>query len=165
MFKEKKLLVRLIIKAPSKNPRTGEASEEIVVTVRPGWSNVGAYSMALPGGKIEKSDYIDALVSEESASKEELIAVAMIAIIREIKEELGLLIEKEWLIYVGSSTNEAKWTTHVLAVKLPEKPVLLVDPGSAGTLWIDEQRIRKDSIGLFADHLYLAQWGLEVLSK
>ncbi len=159
-----KILARIVMRAPSVHPKSGAVEKEIVFTVRPGWSNIGKYENALPGGKIEDND----LLSEEKERDVEsldLIAIGLRAIIREVLEELDYLIDQSSIVFVTSDTNEAGWTTYYYAVDLAEKPMLSVDSESAGTLWVGEAHIKDGTAKVFADHLAFTLLAIETLDS
>lgn len=162
---------RAVLIAPDINPKTGQVySEEVVFTLRPGWSKVGKYEPALPGGKIEAAagDF-EGIVDEALddpyliITMEQMIVAGLHAVEREISEELGIIVAPGLLGFVDVSTNPQGWTTYSYAAELPEKPTLLVKPESAGTRWISVQRLLEGKPKLLSGHLGIARRALQSL--
>ena len=145
-------VARMVMRAPVVHPKKAEeVGKEVIFVVRPGWSNVGKYEFALPGGKIEEIDFLGGAIPAE-ISDAELRVVALRAVVREIAEELGISLSHELLRFVTESTNDSGWTSLVYATDLPQKPATLVYPDSAGTLWLPQEGILAGEYQLFADH-------------
>ena len=144
-------VARLVLRAPVVHPKTGvEIGKEVLLTLRPGWSNLGAYELTIPGGKIEPADF--AFQPVVQFSQEEFQAVGMRTAVREISEELGICVAHNLIEFVLKSTNELDWTTLVYAADLDTKPTLQVVPDSAGTLWLPEVQLLQGFFPIFADH-------------
>jgi 8-oxo-dGTP pyrophosphatase MutT (NUDIX family) len=167
-----KHIARVVLKVPDLNPKNGNLSKfEVLAIVRPGWSNVGAYLPALPGGKIERIDFsptIDAATFDDPLfiiTLEQMILAGIEAVKREILEELGLTLATSLIHYIHSSTNAAGWTTHAYGANLPEKPLVVVQPDCAGVLWISEERILAGNPEMLDGHLDITKTGLKVLAQ
>ncbi len=156
---EKKLVSRVALFAPDTKAIQPHLPpvQEVICTIRPSWSKVGAYEMALPGGKIDSVDY-DNLKQTEMLTDVEAGANAAA---RELWEELGIELAPTVLRYILESTNDSGWTTLLYAAFLQEKPALQVLPESAGTVWLDATAVAEGNIPLFAEHAYLVIQALE----
>lgn len=160
-------IARAVLRVPDMNPKNGEVSaHEVLFTLRPSWSNVGKYETALPGGKIKKDDFEDAgeLDFEDPAlilTMEQMIQAGITAAEREVLEELGLTIAPELLAFADKSTNKSGWTTWAYVADLPEKPTVQVKPDSAGTRWMDEQKILKGNPRMLQGHLGITRRSLK----
>lgn len=173
----KNLVARLTLKVPlQRYDGTGPVGpvigHEVAVTARPGWSKYGANELALPGGKIEQIDLDKAFQhfpEKEILStpdEELLIAAAMIAVLREIEEELqpDMILREQDLHFVGISENNG-YTTYSFVMQLSRKPELRVKPDSGGTLWLSEADLMRSKIPLFADHGKMVEESLQLLNK
>ena len=167
-----KHVARVVLRAPDLNPKTGKVNTfEVLYTVRPGWSKVGAYVPALPGGKIERIDFshiIDAETFDEPffiITLEQMILAGIEAVKREILEELNLTLAAPLIQFINSSTNAAGWTTYAYAANVPEKPSVVVKPDCAGILWISEERLLTGNLELLDEHLEVTRAGLSILSQ
>lgn len=160
---------RAIIRVPDVKPKTGEVStHEILFTLRPSWSKVGKYETALPGGKIEQGDFeeVDSEAFDDpfyTITLEQMIQAGLHAAEREVLEELGLPLTAGLLTFVDKSTNKAGWTTWAYAADLTEKPTVQVMPDSAGTRWVDEERIINGNPRLLQGHLAVTRRSLKKL--
>ncbi len=166
----KSLVARGVVRVPDMNPKTQQVStHEVLYTLRPSWSNVGKYQNALPGGKIEAVDFSNLLSigqledPEYAPSSDEIIAAALKAVERELFDELGLTAVG--LFYIDTSKNKSGWTTLSYAVDLPVKPTLLVKPDSAGTRWVDEERIINGNPRMLLGHLGITRRAIKALEK
>lgn len=157
-----KIVVRAVIRAQDFNSKGEPANKEVILTLRPGWSKIGAYEPTLPGGKLEKTDFNDQL-PENYPDEEAIIAACLNAIIRELYEELGITIAPALLQFVTQTTNDAGWITYLFAADLNEKPTLQVKPDSAGTLWFSQLALEQKRYELFADHGFLLFEALKIL--
>jgi len=169
----KKYVSRAVLRVPSNHPKTGELdTNEILATLRPSWSKVGRYLPALPGGKIEVSDFED-LIGEKLEDLDphliltidQLLMAGLAAAERELYEELGLILTSGLLSFADLNTNKSGWTTVSYVAELPEKPTLLVKPDSAGTVWMDEERIKNGSPKMLPGNLGTARRSLKVLDS
>ena len=163
MSKEKPLVTRIALFAPDSKSVSTQLPpiQEVVCTVRPGWSKIGAYELALPGGKIDPADYTG-IEDREMATD---IEAGARAAVREVWEELGIELAPIILQYILETTNDAGWTTLLYAAYLLEKPVLQVLPESAGSVWLDASAVSKGTIPLFAEHAYLVSQAFENFEK
>lgn len=167
----KKYVSRAVLRVPSTNPKTGAVdTHEVLSTLRPSWSKVGRYVSTLPGGKIELSD-LENLSSEELEeldphfliTLDQLVLAGLVAAGRELYEELGLILASDVLTFSEISTNKAGWNTIAYVADLPEKPTLLVQPDSAGTVWMDEAQILHGNPKMLAGHLGIIRRSLKKL--
>ncbi len=163
-------VARAVLRAPDINPKDGKlATHEVLFTVRPSWSKYGKYLPALPGGKFETTDFSGIMTAEELQNTdqvltpEQLTAAGLNTIIREVYEELGLVIPHALLRSIGTTTNQLGWTTYAYAADLPEKPTVLVKPDSAGVRWIDVMQILINRPALLTGHLAIARTGIREL--
>ncbi len=165
-------IARAVIIAPDINPKTGqEYTQEVVFTIRPGWSNINKYVAALPGGKIEIDNGDFTGVIDEGSQQdphliltlEQMIFAGLRAAEREVLEELGVTLAAGMLQFVDFSTNRAGWTTYSYACILPEKPTLLVKPNSSGTKWINTQRLLEGKPKLLQGHLKISRTAIKKL--
>lgn len=153
---------RAVLIAPDIDPKSGQKyTDEVVFTIRPGWSKVQPYVTALPGGKIEadKGDFsgvVEASLLEDPwlvLTLEQMIQAGLMAAKREILEELGILLTTGLLQFVDVSTNPAGWTTYSYVGELAQKPTVTVKPDSAGVRWISARQILKGKPKLLPGHL------------
>jgi 8-oxo-dGTP pyrophosphatase MutT (NUDIX family) len=161
-----KQIARAVLIAPDVNRKTGEQyTQEVVYTARPGWSKVGKYEVALPGGKIEiaEGDFTDVIDKDSQDNPELLITLEQMimaglnAAEREVLEELGIPLMTGLLQFVDRSINDAGWYTYSYVGVLPEKPTVLVKPNSAGTLWINTRKILQGNPRLLNGHLGISR--------
>jgi hypothetical protein len=156
-------VARVVLRAPDINPKNGMTSaHEVLFTIRPGWSNSGKYQHALPGGKFEQQDFPRELKWDPllDLTVEQMILAGMKAVEREILEELKFAIVPSLLTFIDKSTNRGGWTTWAYAADLQEKPIVQVNPESAGVRWMDEQTLMKGKPRLLAGHLSIARRAL-----
>lgn len=159
-----KIVARVVMRASTPHPKTGEEKKEVAFMIRPWWSNVGAYEKSLPGGKLEASDFVRVELDEQQMSDEDLLlAAGLQAVLREILEEFNFFLEKDKVTFVASDTNESGWTTLTYASDVSQKPELSAKPETAGTVWIGEESIKNGEVELFADHLFFTVLALEFL--
>lgn len=163
-------VARAVLRAPDVDPKSGKlATHELLFTVRPGWSRFGKYLSALPGGKFEETDFSGIATAEELdkadsiLTPDQLTAAGFNAIVREVYEELGLMLPHALLKSIGATTNRVGWTTYAYAADLPEKPTVLVKPDSAGVRWIDVMEILIKRPALLSGHLAIARAGIREL--
>lgn len=164
---------RAVLRVPSNNPKSGELdTNEVLTTLRPSWSKVGRYFPTLPGGKIEVSDVeklrdvkLDDLDPQLTITLDQLIMAGLEAAERELYEELGLVLASGLLFFADMSTNKSGWTTLAYVAELPKKPTLLVKPDSAGTVWMDEQRIKNGNPKMLPGNLGTTRRALKALDK
>jgi len=163
-------IARVVLRAPDIKPRTGEVSvHEVLFTIRPSWSRIGSYLPALPGGKIEVTDLtsIDLDAFNDPCIPiifDQMVLAGMKAVEREILEELGLILSAGLLKFVDSSTNRESWTTFLYAANLEEKPLVVVNPDSGGTLWLSEKKLLNKNPRLLSGHLTMARTAIRKLS-
>ena len=157
---------RAVLIAPDIDPKSGRKyADEVLFTIRPGWSKVHPYVAALPGGKIEadKEDFFG-IVEVDSVENpwlvltlEQMIQAGLKAAEREILEELGIFLTASLLQFVDVSTNSAGWTTYSYVGELSEKPTLTVKPDSAGARWISVPQLLNGKPKLLSGHLGIAR--------
>lgn len=157
---------RAVLIASDVDPKSGQKyADEVLFTIRPGWSKVQPYVAALPGGKIEadKEDFsgIFEVDSVENPwlvlTLEQMIQAGLKAAEREILEELGIVLTASLLQFVDVSTNTAGWTTFSYVGKLAEKPTVTVKPDSAGARWISVPQLLNGKPKLLSGHLGIAR--------
>lgn len=157
---------RAVLIAPDIDPKSGQKyADEVVFTIRPGWSKVSPYVTALPGGKIEadKGDFSDFIEVDSVENPwlvltlEQMIQAGLKAAEREILEELGIFLTASLLQFVDVSTNTAGWTTYSYVGKLAEKPTATVKPDSAGARWISVPQLLSGKPKLLSGHLGIAR--------
>lgn len=150
--KLKKTVSRGVVIVESPHPKKDESIKEVLFTIRPWWSKIGANETALPGGTIEEEDLIENFDPEDLIQLE---AVYKQALIRELEEELGeeikTLVLGATFYFLGLFENNG-WETASFLLELPEKPVVEVKADSAGTVWHSEESLREEKENLFQDH-------------
>ncbi|MBP7774295.1 NUDIX domain-containing protein [Candidatus Woesebacteria bacterium] len=163
-------VARAVLRAPDMDRKSGKlATHEVLFTVRPGWSKYGKYLPALPGGRFEETDFSDIATAEELENADailtpdQLTAAGFNAIVREVYEELGLMLPHALLKAIGVTTNQLGGTTYAYAADLPEKPTILVKPESAGVRWIDVMEILIKRPALLSGHLAISRAGIHEL--
>lgn len=153
---------RAVLIAPDVDPKSGQKyADEVLFTIRPGWSKVLPYVAALPGGKIEadKGDFSEVVEVNLTDNPwivltlEQMIRAGLKAAEREILEELGISLTASLLQFVDVSTNTAGWTTYSYVGELSEKPTLTVKPDSAGIRWISAQQLLDGNPKLLSGNL------------
>lgn len=163
-------IARAVLVAPDINPKNGQHyAHEVAFTLRPGWSGVGKYETALPGGKIEiaEGDFKDILTPEELADPflvltlDQMIHAGLNAAEREVLEELGLPLAAGVLHFIDVTTNKDGWTSYAYVGQLAEKPELTVKPNSAGTRWINVERLLNGKPRLLSGHLGMSRRALK----
>lgn len=166
----KKHVGRAVMRVPDVNPKTGEVyAHEIAFTFRPGWSNVGRYERALPGGKIKKEDF-SGIVDTEAflepnyvLTLEQMILAGLTAAEREVLEELNYTFAPGVLAFSDISRNREGWTTYTYAADLAEKPEVPVKTNSAGTAWMDQEYILNHRPKMLSGHLGMARRAIKFL--
>ncbi|NCS97460.1 MAG: NUDIX hydrolase [Candidatus Pacebacteria bacterium] len=157
-------VARVVLRVPVVHPKNNQkVGNEVALTMRPGWSNLGRYAYTLPGGKIETADFAAGIA--ENITPDQMQSAGIRAAVRELSEELGITLSHQLLQFVLCATNESNWTTYVYAADLESKPQLLVLPESAGTLWLPESELLSGTIPLFADHGAFVVAALQLLSN
>lgn len=166
-------IARAVLVAPDTNPKTGQVyTQEVLYTLRPGWSQIEPYGTALPGGKIDPSagDFADVLHTDELVDPQmvlrldQVIRAGLRAAEREVWEELGIPLAVGLLHFSHVSTNQDGWTTYAYLGQLAEKPTVLVKPDSAGTRWLSTERILHGNPRLLRGHLGVTRKALKGLT-
>lgn len=164
----KPLIARAVLRAPDINPKKNELStHEVAYTLRPSWSKVGRYEVALPGGGIVVADFAGLLSPDQLAdpefipSTDMLIEAGLKAVERELFEELELTAVG--LFYVDTSENKAGWITRTYAAELEQKPKLVTQPDSAGSRWVDQERIINGNPKMLSGHLGMTRRAIKAL--
>ena len=143
---------RGVVVVDSPHPKKDESIKEVLFTIRPWWSKIGANEATLPGGKIDEDDLPENFDPEDLTQLE--VAYKQ-ALIRELEEELGegikTLVLGVTFYFLGLFENNG-WETAAFVLELPEKPEVKVKPDSAGTVWFSEESLRAEEGDLFQDH-------------
>lgn len=157
-----KTVVRAAIFAPATRDgkvvldADGNIMRELLLTVRPSWSKVGAGQFALAGGRLEIADFDPNFSKEnvEGFGDRAWMEAGTIAVMRKVEKELNFLIDEILINFVGAFVNEAGWQTLLYKVELSEKPTVVVKNDSGGTVWsqVKDEQIALPKEMIFADH-------------
>lgn len=60
---------------------------------------------------------------------------------------------------------DAGWTTYTYATELEEKPQLIVQPDSAGTLWVSQERLLTQEVPMLDGHLAIVRAAVRKLDN
>jgi 8-oxo-dGTP pyrophosphatase MutT (NUDIX family) len=177
-------IARAVVIAPDIHPKTNQVyTHEVIFTHRPGFSNLNKYAPALPGGKIDHFtdfEFDGGLTPQEfnnplfMITLSQMIEAGMYAAVRELSEELSLLLAPALLQFVDVSTNTSvhpttkekiKWTNYTYVAQLDRKPLLMVKPNSAGTIWVSEDDLINHRPRLLPGHLGMARRAIKHVEK
>lgn len=142
-----KLLARVAIVVTDQHPRDPEQEHQSVLMVqRPWWSNQGAGEWSLPGGKVDERDYgaadtgSDVVITNWQAAEQ--------AVIRELEEELGIVLLATQLQQVAAFAN-GPWVSALFYCTLDTRPpVAITNPEIDGIGWREISNLEE----VFADH-------------
>lgn len=141
------LLARVAIVVADEHPRDTEQIQQSVLMVqRPWWSNQGAGEWSLPGGKVEERDYVAADTASDVVTTNWQAAER--AVIREIKEELGIVLLATQLQQVAAFAN-GPWISALFYCTLDTRPpVAITNSEIDGIGWREIRNLDE----VFADH-------------